>query len=50
MISLGMDFDHDAWTRPEDEVRPSADLADLYGEGFEDYLARVDSARELWGR
>lgn len=50
MISLKMDFDHEAWTRPEDEVRPSEDLADLYEEGFDHYLARVDSARDLWGR
>jgi len=49
MISLRIDFDHDAWTRPEGEVRPSGDLADLYEEGFEHYLARVDSARDLWG-
>lgn len=50
MISLRIDFDHDAWTRPEGEVRPSGDLADLYEEGFEHYLTRVDSARDLWRR
>ncbi len=50
MISLGIDFDHDTWTRPEDEVQPSEDLTDLYEEGFEHYLSRVNSARDLWGR
>lgn len=48
MISLGIDFDREAWTRPEGEVQPSEDLASLYEEGFDRYLTRVESARDLW--
>ncbi|CAN5261942.1 FGGY-family carbohydrate kinase [soil metagenome] len=48
MISAGIDFDHDEWTRPEDTVQPSEDLAELYEEGFDGYLKRVEAARKLW--
>ena len=50
MIGAGIDFDRTAWTRPEDQVDPSTDLATLYAEGFEDYLTRVEAGRELWKR
>jgi erythritol kinase (D-erythritol 1-phosphate-forming) len=50
MIGAGIDFDRTAWTRPEGHVEPSTDLADLYEEGFERYLMRVEAGRELWKR
>jgi erythritol kinase (D-erythritol 1-phosphate-forming) len=50
MIAAGIDFDGSEWTRPEGHVEPSADLADLYDEGFGSYLTSVEAARELWGR
>ena len=50
MISAGIDFDHGVWTSPEDHVEPSAELADLYEEGFGRYLATVEANRGLWNR
>ncbi len=50
MIAAGLDFDYAEWTRPEDEVQPSEDLADLYGEGFDRYLTTVEVTRGLWDR
>jgi sugar (pentulose or hexulose) kinase len=47
MTAAGMDFD-DEWTRPDGEVRPNEDLADLYREGFDRYLTTVEATRELW--
>jgi hypothetical protein len=45
-----LDFDHAGWTRPEDEVQPSEDLAGLYREGFDRYLTTVEATRGLWDR
>jgi xylulokinase/erythritol kinase len=50
MTAAGLDFDHAEWTRPEDGVQPSEDLADLYREGFERYLTTVEATRGLWDR
>lgn len=50
MIAAGIDFDGSEWTRPEGHVEPGADLADLYDEGFGNYLTSVEATRELWGR
>ncbi len=48
MTAAGIDFDHAGWTRPDGDVRPSEDLADLYREGFDRYLTVVETTRELW--
>jgi erythritol kinase (D-erythritol 1-phosphate-forming) len=50
MTAAGLDFDHAGWTRPEDEVQPSEDLAGLYREGFDRYLTTVEATRGLWDR
>ena len=50
MISGEIDFDGSRWTRSEDYVQPTAELADLYEEGFDGYLTRVQAAREFWGK
>lgn len=50
MISSGHDFDYAEWTRPEGYVEPRSALCDLYQRGFDEYLTRLDSARDLWGR
>ena len=50
MTAAGMDFDRTEWTRPEDHVEPSIDLAEVYEVGFDRYLAHVQAARELWTR
>ncbi len=50
MIAAGHDFDHDEWTRPEGYVEPRRETADLYHRGFDDYLNRLESARDLWSR
>ena len=50
MIGAGIDFDWAEWTRPEDQVEPHADLAELYEREFDRYLTRVEAARELWER
>ena len=50
MIAAGMDFDGSEWTRPEDYVQPTAELAELYEEGFNYYLESVEAARGLWGK
>jgi hypothetical protein len=50
MTAAGIDFDHDAWTLPDDKVQPSEDLADPYREGFDRYLTTVEATRGLWDR
>jgi sugar (pentulose or hexulose) kinase len=50
MIGAGIDFDRDEWARPEGDVQPSENLADLYEEGFAYYLEQLQAARELWDR
>jgi sugar (pentulose or hexulose) kinase len=50
MTAAGLDLDHAGWTRPEDEVQPSEDLANLYREGFDRYLTTVEATRGLWDR
>ena len=50
MISAGIDFDRAEWTRPEGDVQPTKELADLYEEGFAYYRDSVEAARELWDR
>ncbi len=50
MTAAGLDIDHAGWTRPEDEVQPSEDLANLYREGFDRYLTTVEATRGLWDR
>jgi hypothetical protein len=50
MIAAGTDFDWAGWTRPEDYVNPTTELADLYEEGFDRYLTSVESARSLWAQ
>ena len=50
MIATGTDFDWAEWTRPEDHVNPTTELADLYEEGFDRYLTSVETARSLWAQ
>jgi erythritol kinase (D-erythritol 1-phosphate-forming) len=50
MIGMAMDFDGSEWTRPEDRVQPTAELAELYEERFNYYLESVEAARSLWGK
>jgi erythritol kinase (D-erythritol 1-phosphate-forming) len=50
MISAGIDFDRAEWTRPEGDVQPTKELADLYEEGFAYYRESVEAARELWDK
>ena len=50
MIAAGTDFDWAEWTRPEDHVNPTTELADLYEEGFDRYLTSVESMRSLWAQ
>jgi hypothetical protein len=47
MIAAGTDFDRAPWTRPEDHVHPSTDLADPTIEGFDRNLSSVEAARAL---
>ena len=47
MIAAGTDFDRAYWTRPEDHVHPSTDLADHYEEGFVRYLSSIEAVRAL---
>lgn len=48
MVAADIEFDHNEWTQPEEYVEPSEELAELYDEGFDDYLARVEVARRTW--
>ncbi|NEE00748.1 FGGY-family carbohydrate kinase [Phytoactinopolyspora halotolerans] len=38
----------DSWPIPRHTIEPAADSRDQYDEAFEDYLRRVDRAREEW--
>lgn len=50
MISSGHDFDYEEWTKPEGYVEPRTEMFDLYERGFDEYLTRLNSARDLWSR
>ena len=48
MDVLGIDYDAEAWTRPEGVIEPHADAAAHYEAGFAHYLETIDAARALW--
>jgi erythritol kinase len=50
LAATGPETDVEAWTRPEDVVRPDVALAVHYDEAYARYHAHLDSARGLWRR
>lgn len=45
---IGVDFDADAWTRPEGVITPDKAMAAHYERGFAFYQEMVAAARPLW--
>lgn len=48
MDVAGIDYDFDAWTRPEGVIEPRRERAALHAAGFAHYLETVEAARHLW--
>ena len=46
--AIGRDFDAEAWTRPENIIKPDKGMAAPYDRGFSYYQEIVAAARPLW--